>query len=163
MLEIGKIVNTHGLKGDMKVTPWCDGTEVFSALENVIVNGREYKLSKAVPHKGCFLIKLSEVNDINDTAPFINKIIYAKRADLPELPENTYYIKDLIGLSVYNGEELLGEIKDVFSTAANDVYVVGGENGKDILIPAVHEIVKNVSVEGGRVDVVLTKGYFDED
>lgn len=162
MLEIGKIVNTHGLKGDMKVTLWCDGIETFSALKYVYINNNRYSLLSVKPHKGCCLIKLDGINDINDTAPFINKIVCAKRSDLPKLPENTYYIKDLIGASVYNKGELAGKVKDVFSTPANDVYVVETDGGREILIPAVKEFIKKISIENSRIDAELGREYFDE-
>ena len=162
MLEIGKIVNTHGLKGEMRFTAWCDGIEFLKAVKSVIINNAQYKLTGVKEHKNVFIIKFDGVDDINDTPAFINQVVYAKRADLPELPENTYFIKDLIGLKVFDGENQIGEIADVFQTPANDVYVVKREAGKDILIPAVKQIVKNVSIKDARIDVELTEEYFDE-
>jgi len=162
MLEIGKIVNTHGLKGEMRLTPWCDGIEFLKAVKSVIVNDTPYKLVGVKEHKNVFIIKLDGVDDINDTPKFINQVVYAKRTDLPELPENTYFIKDLIGLKVYDGESFIGEISDVFSTPANDVYVVKRPEGKDILIPAIKQTVKMISLDEQCVYVTLTEEYFDE-
>ncbi len=162
MLEIGKIVNTHGLKGEMRFTPWCDGIGFLKNVKKVIVGDDVFTLESVKPHKNVFIIKLSGVNHINDTDAFINKVVYAKREDLPPLPENTFFIKDLIGLKVYNGEDFVGEISDVFSTPANDVYVIKRPEGKDILIPAIKQIVKNISVENQRADVVLSEEYFNE-
>ncbi len=162
MLEIGKIVNTHGLKGEMRFTPWCDGVDFLKAVKSVIINDRQYMLKGVKEHKNVFIIKLDGIDDINDTPEFINQIVYAKRADLPELPENTYFIKDLIGLSVYNDETYIGEISDVFSTPANDVYVVKQDSGKDILIPAIKHIVKSINIAEKCAYVTLTEEYFDE-
>ncbi len=162
MLEIGKIVNTHGLKGEMRFTPWCDGIGFLKNVKNVIVGDAVFTLESVKPHKNVFIIKLKGVNHINDTESFINKIVFARREDLPKLPENTYFIKDLIGLNVYNGEDLVGEISDVFSTPANDVYVIKRAEGKDILIPAIKQIVKNISIENKRLDAFISEEYFNE-
>lgn len=162
MLEIGKIVNTHGLKGEMRFTPWCDGIEFLKNVKKVFINDLVFELVSVRPSKNVFIIKLKGVDNINDTDSFINKVVYAKREDLPELPENTFYIKDLIGLKVYNGEDFVGEINDVFSTPANDVYVVKRSEGKDILIPAIKQIIKNISIGQGRVDAIIPEEYFNE-
>lgn len=162
MLEIGKIVNTHGLKGEMKIAPWCDGFEFFKQIKTVIISDCEYKITSAKEQKNLFIIKLSGVDSIDDTPQFINKIVYVKKDTLPPLPENIFYIADLIGLSVYNDGTLIGKVDDVLQLKSNDVYVVKSESGQEVLIPAIKEIVKNISIENCRIDVCLSEEYIDE-
>ncbi len=162
MLEIGKIVNTHGLKGEMKIVPWCDGFDFFKQVKTVFINEKQYEITNSRQQKNLFIIKLSGVDSIDDTPGFINKVVYVKKSSLPELPENTYYIVDLIGLGVYNDGELLGEVQEVLQLKANDVYVVKSQDGKEILVPAIKEVVKNISIDSKRIDVCLMEEYVDE-
>ncbi|MBQ2754161.1 MAG: 16S rRNA processing protein RimM [Clostridia bacterium] len=163
MLEIGKIVNTHGLKGEMKIAPWCDGFDFFKQVKTVFINEKQYEITNSRQQKNLFVIKLSGVDSVDDTPGFINKVVYAKKSTLPELPENTYYIVDLIGLEVFNNGECVGKVYDVLQLKSNDVYVVKSDDGKEILVPAIKEFVKNISIDGNRIDVCLTEEYVDED
>lgn len=160
-LEIGKIVNTHGLKGEVKVTPWCDRPSVFSELDSVIYDGRTIKVENVKFHKNSVILKLSGVESIEAAEKLKNGILLAKRSQLGQLPEGTYYINDLIGLEVYEGEESLGKIEDCFPTGSNDVYVVRSDEGRQLLIPAIKQVIKNVDIKGRRMDVELLKGLDD--
>ncbi|MBQ3114949.1 MAG: 16S rRNA processing protein RimM [Clostridia bacterium] len=162
MLEIGKIVNTHGLKGEMKLAPWCDGFDFFKQIKTVYINEKQYEITNSREQKNLFIIKLSGVNSIDDTPEFINKVVFAKKSSLPKLPENTYFIVDLIGLCVYNNGELVGKVDEVLQLKANDVYVVKSDDGKEILVPAIKEIVKGINIDSNRIDVCLTEEYFNE-
>ena len=80
MLEIGKIVNTHGLKGEMKIVPWCDGFDFFKQVKTVFINEKQYEITTSRQQKNLFIIKLSGVDSIDDTPGFINKVVYAKKS-----------------------------------------------------------------------------------
>lgn len=157
LLEIGKIVNTRGLKGEVKITPWCDSPDVFEELEYIIIDETEYDISYVKYHKNFVFLKLFGIDTIEEAEKYRNKIIYVKRDMLGDLPEGTYYICDLIGCSVktVSGEEL-GIIDDVIKTGSNDVYSVKGN--KNILIPVLQNVVKNVDIEKKSVIVELPKG-----
>lgn len=166
LLEVGKIINTHGLRGEVKVAPWTDSPEVFENLKVVGTekNGEEMSLtiSGIKYQKNNLIIKFRELQDISQAESLKNCILYAERGALGELPEGVYYIADLIGMTVKkeNGE-LVGKIKDVMQTGANDIYVAERENAKDLLIPVIDDVVLNVDAEIGEVTVRLMEGLED--
>ena len=162
-IEIGKIINTHGLKGEIKISPWCDGIEVFLHLDKLYISDKEYRLISVREHKNSFLAVLDTVDTIEKAEKLKNKIIKARTDDMPELKENTYYIRDLIGLSVYENDRLLGKIYDCFPTGSNDVYAVKSNDGKEILIPAIKQVVKKIDINNGRMEVLLMEGLENDE
>ncbi len=162
LLEIGQIVNTHGLRGDLKVMPWCDDPEIFHELAYVLIDNREYQIEKSVIHKNTVLLKLEGINHINDAENYRNKILSVPREELGELPEGTYYICDLLGCSVETEQgRPLGKICDIIKTGSNDVYVVEDDAKNQTLIPVIDECVKSVDVESKKVVVSPLKGLID--
>ena len=162
-IEIGKIVNTHGLRGHLKVEPWCDGVETFEYLKRVFVNNNEYKIESIKTQKNLFLLKLENLDAIEDAEKLKNKIIFAVESEMPPLPEGTFYIKDIIGLSVYDGEKFIGKIVDWIETGANNVYVIKRDNGKDVLIPAIDSVVKEIDIENNKMSVNMLEGLMEDD
>jgi len=162
ILEIGQIVNTRGLKGEVKVMPWCDDPIIFEELEYIIIDDMEYDIDYVKYHKNFVILKLDGINHINEAEKYRNKTIFVEREMLGELPEGTYYICDLIGCQVKTiSGEILGEIEDVIKTGSNDVYSVKNDTGKPILIPVIEEVVKEVNIDGRYVMVELLKGLID--
>lgn len=163
-LKIGQIVNTVGLKGFVRVVPYTDDNKRFELLESVyLVDKKHYKkydIEDVKYQKNLVLLKFKNINDINSAEELKNLYIEIDRKDAVKLPENTYFIVDLIGLDVVNidNNALLGKIEDVFSTKSNDVYVVKNDEGKQILIPAIKSVVKNVDLENKKVTVKLIEG-----
>lgn len=162
-LEIGQIVNSYGLKGQMKIVPFTDDITRYSDLKTIYIEInkqlKEYKIEQVKYHKNNVLIKLEGIDDINDTEQFKNCFVKVNRKDAVKLPEDTYFIVDLIGLEAFTEENvLLGKIVDVFPTGSNDVYVVKDELGKQILLPAISEVVKNVDIPNKKMIVNLIKG-----
>lgn len=163
-LKIGQIVNTVGLKGFVRVVPYTDDNKRFELLESVyLVDKKHYKkydIEDVKYQKNLVLLKFRNINDINSAEELKNLYIEIDRKDAVKLPENTYFIVDLIGLDVVNVDNnaLLGKIEDVFSTKSNDVYVVKNDEGKQILIPAIKSVVKNVDLENKKVTVKLIEG-----
>ncbi len=165
-LEVGKIVNTHGLKGEVKIVTWTDYPEVFEDLEYVFAKKKteEIKLNlKNIKYqKNNIIAKFSEINSIEEAETFKNCVLTAERDMLGELPEGVYYIADLIGCEVYSDDgENLGKISDVFNTGANDIYAVSAPQRKDMLIPVTDDTVKSVDTENKKVIVHLIEGLED--
>ncbi|MBR5154911.1 MAG: 16S rRNA processing protein RimM [Clostridia bacterium] len=162
LLEIGQIVNTHGLRGDVKVMPWCDDPAIFHELAYVLIDGQEFEIEKSAIHKNMVLLKLEGINHINDAENYRNKVLFVPREELGELPEGTYYICDLIGCSVETDQgRFLGKICDIIKTGSNDVYVVEDDSKKQTLIPVIEECVKSVDVENKKVVISPLKGLID--
>ena len=163
MLEIGKIVNTHGLKGDVKIVPWTDYPDDFENIKNVIVKLRNKELSFTIKNvkyqKNNIIVKFNEVNDINEAELLKNAVVMASRKELGELPEGVYYVADLIGLNVYDeNDNFIGKIDDVFKTGSNDVYSVARDGKKDLLLPVIDDVVLSVDIKGGRCVVHIMEG-----
>ncbi len=164
ILEIGQVVNTHGIRGEIKIQPWCDDPVIFDELEYIYLDGERYKVVKNRLHKNCEIVAVEGVNNINDAELLRNKIVTVPREDLGELPEGTYYVADLLGLEVRTNEgKVLGKIDDVIRTGSNDVYQVKCPGRKDILIPVIEEAVNEVNVDDGYVIVTLMKGLVDNE
>ena len=167
LLEVGKITNTHGLRGDVKVVPWMDAPEDFEELTKVYLRTRKEDIPLTVKsvryQKNNLIVKFAEFDDINEVEQYKNCVLYADRNELGELPEGTYYIVDLIGLKVYTEEgEPVGVIEDVFNTGANDIYDIKREGRKNLLLPVIDEVVKEVDINNGRVTVHIMEGLDDE-
>ena len=164
-IEIGKIVNTHSLKGEVKVTPWCDDEGVFDTLKFVYTTDAKLQITAARPHKNSVIVKFVGIDHIDEAQKLRDKILYAEKSDLKELPTNTYYIKDLLNMNVFDANDNnLGIVVDCFPTGSNDVYVVKNEEGKQILLPAIKQVIKKIDVENKRMTVELMEGLLgDED
>ena len=151
-LEIGQIVNTFGIKGELKVTPFTDDINRFDDLEKVYVKTRKdeklYKVEGARYHKNMVLLKLEGINNPEDAEMLKNAFLEIDREDAVPLEEGTYFIADFIGLDVYTDEgKLLGKVDDIYNTGANDIYVVKDELGKQILLPGIKEVIKEVKID----------------
>ena len=161
-LEIGQIVNTFGIKGEVKVVPFTDDIKRFDYLEKVYVKIRKesklYKVENARYHKNMVLLKLEGIQNPEDAEMLKNAFLEIDREDAIPLEEGTYFIADLLGLEVYTDEgKLLGKVEDIYNTGANDIYVVKDELGKQILLPGIEEVIKEVKLED-RIIVHLIPG-----
>ena len=162
ILELGKVVNTHGSRGEIKVQPWCDDPEIFDELEYIYIGDKRYDILKSRLHKNCEIIALDGVNNINEAELLRNKVVTIEREILGELPEGTYYIADLEGLEVKTVDgQVLGTIDEVIKTGSNDVYVLNNPGKKPILIPVIEQVVKEVNIDDGFVLVELMEGLID--
>ena len=164
MLHCGKIVNTHGISGEIKMLYYADSPDFFSNVKKLYLkNGEELKVKSVKPHKGTLILRTDGIDSIEKAEKLKNMDVYIKREDAPPLPVGRYYIKDIIGLYVYldNGS-LLGKVSDVFATGSNDVYDVLNENGKHFYIPVIDEVVKNIDIKGGRIDITPIEGLIDD-
>lgn len=162
-LEIGQIVNTTGLKGMLKVKPLTDDITRFEDLEMIYIEeGKkliEFKIQEIKYNKNMVLLKLEGINDISEAEKYKNFYIKINRKDAVELEKNSYFIVDIIGSEVYTDEnELLGKVVDIFPTGSNDVYTVKKSDGKEILLPAIEEVIKDIDIENKKIIVHLLDG-----
>ena len=162
LIETGKIVNTHGVKGEMKVVPWTDDPAVFSDFSTLTVNNIPYPVVSVRFQGPNVLLKLKGIDDMTAAEGLKNKIVYASRADF-DLPEGTYFIADLMGLTVVEDEtdKVLGTITDVFATGSNDVYEVTSEEGRKYYVPAIKDCVKATSLETKEMRIHVMEGLFE--
>ena len=161
-LEVGQIVNTFGIKGELKVTPFTDDINRFDDLKKVYVKTRKedrlYKVENVRYHKNMVLLKLEGIENPEQGELLKNSYLEIDRADAIPLEEGQYFIVDLIGLDVYTDEgKLLGKVEDIYNTGANDIYVVKDELGKQILLPGIKDVIKEVKLED-RIIVHLIPG-----
>ncbi|EYE89320.1 16S rRNA-processing protein RimM [Fervidicella metallireducens AeB] len=162
-LKVGQIINTHGIRGEVKVYPLTDDVKRFSSLKKVFIKKDEEYIPIEVQGvkyiKNLVILKLSGIEDMNEAMRYKNVFLYVDRENAVELSEDTYFIADLIGIEVIEEDgRKLGNIVSVFSTGSNDVYEIKQENGKTFLIPAIKEVVKNVDIENKKMIVKLLEG-----
>ncbi len=162
LIETGKIVNTHGVRGELKVVPWADDPEVFCNFKTVTVEKTPYSVQSVRFQGQNVLLKLKGIDDMSAAEGLKNKIIFAPRADF-SLPEGTYFIRDLMGLTVMEDgtERALGKITDVFSTGANDVYEITDGEGKKYYIPAIKDCVISTDIDRKEMRIRIMEGLFD--
>ncbi len=159
---IGKIVNTQGIKGDMRVVPTTDDIHRFELLEFVYIdkNGiiNKYEVDNIRYHKQFVLLKIKGIDDMTAAEKFKNSEVKITKDMALPLEENEYYIGDLYSMNVITDEEeYLGTIEDIIFTGANDVYVVRN-NENEILIPAIKQCILNVDIENKKMTVKLLEG-----
>ena len=161
--EVGQIVNTFGIKGQLKVKAFTDELERFEELKTVYIckknEMKKVEIEEVKYHKDMVLLKIKGINDLNEAEQYKGLFLKIDRKDAKELPEGTYFIADLLGLEVYTDEgELLGKVDDIFPTGANDVYVVKDEMGKQILLPSIPEVLKEIDLEKEKIIVHIIEG-----
>lgn len=164
-LEIGKIVNTHGLNGTVKIMPWCDSPEFLCDFD-VLYLGREHKpmkIIKAVVQKNMVLAQFEGITTPEAANALRNSILYMNRDDV-ELDEDTYFIQDLIGMRVVDADsgKEWGRLKDVLQTGANDVYEIETAEGKSLLAPVIPDVVLGIDFEADTITIRPMEGLFDD-
>lgn len=164
-VRIGKLVNTHGVHGEVKVFPLTDHPQRFERLEkvrlvlpkteeNVAVLGVRY-------HKNHVLLRLEGLDTVEAATLWKNAYLVVPKEERLPLPKDSYYIDDLIGLTVYTDGQAAGTIVDVLQPGANDVYVIRGENQKEWYLPALKSTIMKVDVEAGTMDIVIPDGLLE--
>lgn len=162
-LEAGKIVTTHGIKGEVKIMPYTDTPELLCEFDRLFSgkNHDEIYIEKNRVFKNMVIAKIKGINTPEEAEKLRNKILYIHRKDL-ELDENTYFIQDLIGMEVKDADEgiIYGRITDVLQTGANDVYVIKG-NGREYLVPAIPEVIILTDIDNDMMLIRPLEGLFD--
>jgi 16S rRNA processing protein rimM len=167
-LKVGKIVNTHSLKGEVKVISSTDfeeqrfekGTELLITRGNQVV--KEVTVESYRTHRNNLLVKFVGIDSIEEAEKLKNLQIKIDSENIGELEENEYYFHEIIGCEVFdeNGKSL-GEISEILTPGANDVWVIKTQNGKEILIPYIEDVVKKIDVENKKIDIEVMEGLID--
>jgi 16S rRNA processing protein RimM len=164
LVEIARIIGPHGLKGSIKIIPYCESFESFSNYSHLMVgdNGIPREVTGALDRGTFYIITLDGISDISLVEPLKGQTLYVRRDQLHETAQDEYYWRDIIGLKVMDTHgKTLGEVVDIFKTGSNDVYVVDHE--REYFIPATRDVIKEISIENGRmiIDATLMEGLLD--
>ncbi len=163
-MKFGQIVNTFGIKGMVKVKPFTENTKKrFDNLKKVYIKNKnekkEYEIEEVKYHKEMVLIKFKGIENPEQANILRNSYLVIDRENEKPLEEGTYYIVDMIGLEVYTEEgEKIGNLEDVFNSGSSDIYVVKDELGKQILLPAIEEVIKKIDMKERKMIVHLIPG-----
>ena len=155
-IEAGEIVNTHGVRGEVKILPWTDSAEFLAAFRTLYIDGRPVKVRSARVHKQTVLASLEGVEDVNAAMRLKGRRVFIDRADA-KLPEGGYFIQDIIGAEVVTEDgESIGALAEAIDAPASMIYVVRGE--RERLIPAVPEFILKTDADAGIITVRLIEG-----
>ena len=155
-IEAGQIINTHGIRGEVKIEVWLDSPEFLKRFKRIFIDGREVKLLAGKVHKGFLIAELEGISDVNAAMAMKGKKLSIARADA-RLPKGAYFIQDIIGAEVVDTEgNSVGRLVEVMESHASNIYIVRGES--EHLIPAVPEFVMSTDAEAGIITVKLIEG-----
>ena len=158
-IEFGKIVNTHGLKGEVKVYSYTDNEKKILKLKKVYIRGKEYKVESMRLQQQMFLMKLQGIDDIDQTKFLMNEMCFREVEKNESNDDEGYFIKDLVGIEVIDESgNTIGTLKEVFRTGANDVYEVVDKNNKSIYLPAIKKVIKSIDISSHKMTVELMEG-----
>ena len=161
-LEVGKIINTHGLRGEVKIATWTDYPEDFEKLEYVLAvqRGKESRLDieNIKYQKNNIIVKFKQIKVIEEAEAYKNATLKVPREALGELPEGVYYIADLLDCEVSDENGVIGILVDVFSTGSNDVYDIRREGKKNLLVPIIDGVLRNVDIENKKILIKVPEG-----
>ena len=155
-LEAGKILNTFGVRGEVKLDPWCDSAEFLKPLKTLYIDGAPRAVASSRVHKGMLIVRFADVEDVNGAMLLKNKIVYFARSDV-HLPKGRHFVADLLGAVVVDeqGAEI-GRLTEVLDMPAGQVYVVQGET--EHTIPAVPEFILDIDADEKTIRVHLIEG-----
>lgn len=157
-LETGEIVNTHGVKGEVKIMPWADSPDFLCRFDILYIDGKPLKVLSSRVHKTAVLCTLEGVDTVEKAMKLKGRVVSLRR-DQIQLPEGYHFLVDLVGLKVMDaatGEEL-GEVAEVLTLPAHNVYVVRGK-GREYMIPAVPAFIVETNEDAGHIKVKLIEG-----
>lgn len=162
-LECGKIVATHGLRGEVKVLPWCDGPEALVPIKTFYLDGGNTpkRAERCRIQKNMVLLKLEGVDTPEAAQALRGRVLWLDREE-DTLEEGQYYLQDLMGLSVKDADtgEVYGTLRDVTETGANDVYHVAFPDGRVQLVPAIPQVIAKIDIDGGKMLIRPLEGLF---
>ncbi len=165
-LEAGKIVGTHGIKGELRVEPWCDSAEFLARLKTLYWDKgtQELDVVSSRVHKTLLLVKLKGVDSIEQADTLRGKVLYLNRSDV-KLEKGRYFMQDLIGMDVYNADNFIyyGKLTEIMHTGANDVYQITSESKKNYLIPAIPDVIIDVNIADSKMLIRPMRGIFEDE
>ena len=158
-IEAGEIVNTHGVRGEIKMLPWLDSPESMLSFSRCCVGGKDYEISACRVQNTCNLLKLAGVDTMEQAQALRGKKVLLYREDAGD---DVIFVAELVGVEVFCDGKSIGTVADVLDYPGNQVYVVKG--GKEYMIPAVKEFILSTDLERNQMQVKLLKGMAsDED
>lgn len=164
-LEVGQIVGTRGISGEMKVKSFCDSPQAFCEIPKFYFSpgGKQIQISTKRAFRSIVLITIDGIRKIEDCMELINMYIYADKKEI-SLPKNRYFVDDVIGMNVVDADTRVnyGKVCNVIKTGANDVYCVRGDDSKEYMLPAVDEFVISININKNILLIRPIKGMFDE-
>ena len=163
LYQVGAITQTHGVRGEVKVFPLTDDISRFKNMKDLILDtGKEQislEVTSARPQKNLVILKFKGYDNINDVEKYKGCGLYVTKENRVKCEQDEYFIADLIGLEVVTDEEVvLGEVADVITTGANDVYVVAKPDGAEVLLPAIKQCILDIDMENGKMQVHMMPG-----
>jgi 16S rRNA processing protein RimM len=164
LLDAGKIVAIHALAGEMRVQSWCDSPDLFCELPEFFLDGSWYEVVSARPHKNIVLLKLQGIDTPEQAQKLVGKVLQIRR-DMLELPEDTYFVADLIGMQVVDADDpsvVYGQLVEVSNAGASDLYHIRFADGKIRLAPAIAQVVIRTDIEAGVMEIRPLEGLFDD-
>ena len=164
MIRVGKIINCHGVKGELVVLPLTDSIRRFKKLKSALLEmpGGRYNdvtVLTAREHKGNVLITLEGIDDRN-AAERLKNVYLCVRPEQAVKPKDAFFIFEIIGLDVYEGDKHYGKVINVLQNSSTDLYEVKGE-GDSFYLPALKTVVQSISLEEGRMEVIIPDGLLD--
>lgn len=162
-LEIGKIVSVFGLKGEVKVQPWCDSPQFLCEFDTLYYkSGTPVIIERARVSKNIAILKIKDIDTVEQAQAVRNRVLYMNRDDV-ELEKGCYFVQDLVGLTVSDADtkEIYGKIIEVSETGANDVYHIKSDDGKMYYIPAIPQVIMNIDLDSGTMTIKPLDGLFD--
>ena len=165
-LEAGKIVGTPGVRGELRIEPWCDSPQFLAKLKTLYWDAQGQKPVRVIssrPHKNLLLAVLEGCSSATEGDLLRGKILYLDRADV-KLPADRYFIQDIVGLSVEDADSgrVYGTVTDVLRTGANDVYQVTDNDGKEYLLPVIPDVVVKTEIGEGKLLIRPIRGIFED-
>lgn len=165
-LDSGKIVGTHGIKGEVRIEHWCDSPEFLCGFKRLYLDeqGNTSIKVKSRPHKNIVLCKIDGIDSIEQADLMRGKIVYIDRESVT-LDEGVNFVQDLLGLEVKDADSgtVYGKITDVLRTGANDVYEITDDGGRKYFVPVIDEVITETNVDDGYVLIRPMKGIFDDE
>lgn len=167
-LEIGEIVGTHGIKGEVRLNPWCDTPDFVSKFKTLYYDSKgccAAEIKSARPHGNIVLLSIKGVDTVEQAQKLRGKILWMKRSDA-KLPKGSFFIAELIGCEVLDAdspEKSYGTLTDVSETGANDVWHITDKSGREYLIPSIPDVVIDTDVAENRILIRPLKGIFDDE
>jgi len=157
LLEAGRIVNTHGIRGEVKIQPWADSPDFLTGFDRFFIDGIPVKVLSARVHKSCVIASFDNVSDIDAAIRLKNKVVSISRDDT-QLGDGRHFVADLVGLRALDSKtgEDVGVLEDILSLPSNDVYIIRG--AREMLVPAVPEFVEEINIDGGYIRLRFIEG-----
>jgi len=157
------VVSTQGNKGEVNVLPLTDSIDRFKNLDNVFLRNKNSQIALNVEKirvkKDTIILKLKDIENIEEARMIVGSFLEIERKNAVKLSKNTYFIFEIIGLEVYDENNIfLGKVENVIRTGSNDVYVVKRKDKEELFIPVIHDVVKNISLEKKRITINMVDG-----